>query len=69
VVPGVRRKNGEIYLECHRILALANQGEDRLSNVSAICAGTTIGVKRREIATEMIAKVKAAEARRLKAIA
>ncbi len=56
------------YLECHHILALADQGEDRMGNVIAICPGdhreVHFGKRRDEIEAEMIAKVKIAEAKR-----
>jgi len=71
-VPGFKCEDGEVYLECHHIIALADDGEDRMSNVIAICAGdhreAHFGVRRREIEAEMIAKVKAAEAHRAKAV-
>ena len=66
---GFECSDGAPYLECHHILALADHGEDRMSNVIAICAGehreAHFGKRRAEIETEMIAKLKAAEAKRL----
>ncbi|WP_371422606.1 HNH endonuclease [Tardiphaga sp.] len=62
-------EDGTRYLECHHIIALANDGADRMSNVIAICPDdhreAHFGKRRAEIELDMIAKVKAAEARRL----
>lgn len=66
--PGFECSNGVLYLECHHILALADQGEDRMENVIAICPRdhreAHFGRRRVEIETGMITKVKVAEARR-----
>ena len=35
--PGIISTNGTPYLECHHIIALANEGEDRMTNVIALC--------------------------------
>ena len=65
---GFERSNGTPYLECHHILALADQGEDRMGNVIAICANdhreAHFGKQRTEIESKMIAIVEAAEAQR-----
>ena len=61
--------DGSRYLEAHHILALADDGEDRLTNVIAICPGehreVHYGERQEEMEREMIAKVAAAEASRL----
>jgi len=63
---GFRRPDGARYLEAHNILALAADGEDRMTNVIAICPGehreVHFGERREEMEREMIAKVAAAEA-------
>jgi predicted HNH restriction endonuclease len=68
---GFKCDDGTNYLECHHILALANDGADKMSNVIAICPHdhreAHFGERRAEIEAEMIAKVEAAEARRLAA--
>jgi hypothetical protein len=65
---GFKCDDGTRYLECHHILALANEGADRMSNVIAVCPRdhreAHFGERRAEIEAEMIAKVRAAEARR-----
>jgi hypothetical protein len=62
-------EDGTRYLECHHILALANDGADRMSNVIAICPRdhreAHFGKRREEIEAEMIAKVKATQGSRL----
>jgi len=59
---------GERYLECHHIIALANDGEDRMTNVIALCADdhrkAHYSEQRNSIEQEMIDVVKAAEKRR-----
>jgi predicted HNH restriction endonuclease len=66
---GFKCADGSRYLEGHHILALAKQGADLMTNVIAICAQdhreAHFGGRRVEMSKEMIAKVKAAEARRL----
>ena len=66
---GFQCADGSRYLECHHILALANQGADLMTNVIAICPHdhreVHYGKRRKQIETAMIVKVKAAEARRL----
>lgn len=34
---GFEKSNGRYYLETHHVIALANQGEDRVTNVLALC--------------------------------
>jgi predicted restriction endonuclease len=66
--PGFVSLNGERYLECHHIIALANDGADRMTNVIALCAGdhrkAHFSEKRSSIEQEMIQIVKGAEGRR-----
>jgi HNH endonuclease len=51
--------NGKQYLESHHIIALANEGEDRTTNVIALCAEdhrvAHFGRQRMEIEKEMMA--------------
>jgi 5-methylcytosine-specific restriction endonuclease McrA len=65
---GFRCADGTRYLEAHHILALADDGEDRMTNVIAICPGehreVHFGERREEMEREMIAKVRAAEQNR-----
>jgi hypothetical protein len=67
---GFKCPDGSRYLECHHILALAKQGTDLMSNVIAVCAHdhreAHFGARRVAIEVEMIGRVKAAEARRVK---
>jgi predicted HNH restriction endonuclease len=62
---GFKRPDGTRYLEAHHILALADDGEDRMTNVVAICPGehreVHFGGRREEMEREMIAKVAAVE--------
>lgn len=37
--PGFKRSDGRRYLECHHIIALSDNGEDRMTNVIALCPG------------------------------
>lgn len=37
--PGFKRSDGRRYLECHHIIALSDDGEDRMTNVIALCPG------------------------------
>jgi len=59
---GFECDDGTPYLECHHILALANDGADRMTNVIAICPGdhreAHFGKDRVKIEAEMIAKLK-----------
>ncbi|MCK1289373.1 MULTISPECIES: HNH endonuclease [unclassified Bradyrhizobium] len=65
---GFKCADGSRYLECHHILALANQGADLMINVIALCPRdhreAHFGKRRQRIEAEMIEKVKVAEARR-----
>lgn len=36
---GFKRADGSRYLECHHIIALSDDGQDRLTNVIALCPG------------------------------
>ncbi|MBB4395065.1 HNH endonuclease signature motif containing protein [Bradyrhizobium sp. ERR14] len=62
---GFKCANGSRYLECHHILALADDGADRMTNVIAICPGehreVHFGERREKMEAEMIVKVAAAE--------
>ena len=59
---GFLRANGTRYLESHHIIALANDGADRLSNVIALCANdhreAHFGKERTELEMEMIRVLK-----------
>lgn len=59
--------NGERYLECHHIIALAKDGADRMTNVIALCANdhkrAHYSDQRSAIEQEMIQRVKDAEAK------
>jgi hypothetical protein len=50
--------DGTPYLECHHIIALANDGADRMTNVIALCPGdhreAHFGKRRNELEKEMI---------------
>jgi hypothetical protein len=60
--------NGKAYLESHHIIALANDGKDRMENVIALCANdhrqAHFGKDWEEIEQKMIEIVKELEARR-----
>jgi 5-methylcytosine-specific restriction endonuclease McrA len=60
--------DGTHYLEAHHIIALANEGADRLTNVIALCPEhhreAHFGKRRDELERKMIVKVQAAEAAR-----
>lgn len=64
--PGFISLNGEVYLECHHIIALASDGADRMINVIALCANdhrkAHFSENRRRIEEEMIELVRTAEA-------
>jgi 5-methylcytosine-specific restriction endonuclease McrA len=57
--------NGSRYLESHHIIALANDGADRMTNVIALCPGdhrmAHFGAERNELEKIMILKVKKLE--------
>ena len=59
--PGFLKSDGTRYLECHHIIALANDGADRLSNVIALCPTdhreAHFGKSSKEIEKVMIQKV------------
>jgi hypothetical protein len=59
---GFRRPNGTRYIETHHIIALANEGEDRLSNVIGLCSEhhreAHYGVRQKDLEGEMIARIK-----------
>jgi predicted HNH restriction endonuclease len=54
-------ENGERYLECHHIIALAKDGADRLTNVIALCPNdhreAHFGKRRKKLEVEMIQKI------------
>jgi predicted HNH restriction endonuclease len=61
--PGFIKPDGTRYLESHHVIALASEGEDRTTNVIAICPNdhreAHFGDRREEIEGEMILKLKA----------
>ena len=63
--PGFEDKDGVPYLECHHIIALANDGEDRMTNVIALCPNdhreAHFGKRRSAIEKQMIKKVQLLE--------
>jgi len=56
--PGFLKPDGEPYLESHHVIALANDGEDRLTNVIALCPydhrEAHFGKRAKEIERKMI---------------
>jgi hypothetical protein len=60
---GFIKVDGSRYLETHHIIALANDGQDRMSNVMALCAAhhreAHYGKRRAELESTMAARVKA----------
>jgi len=58
---GFRCPDGTRYLECHHIIALANEGADRMMNVIALCPKhhreAHFGERRSELEKEMMQKV------------
>jgi len=60
--PGFMMGTGKRYLETHHVIALADEGVDRLTNVIALCANdhreAHFGERRIEIESEMIVKLK-----------
>jgi 5-methylcytosine-specific restriction endonuclease McrA len=60
---GFACQDGSLYLESHHIIALADDGEDRMSNVIALCPGdhrrAHFGEDRDVIEKEMVKIVKA----------
>ena len=61
---GFKRPDGSRYLEAHHIIALAADGEDRMTNVIALCPDdhrkAHFGRRHRELEKKMIRKVNAA---------
>ena len=61
---GFLRVDGTRYLECHHIIALANDGEDRMTNVIALCPNdhreAHFGKRRDELEKDMIRKIRLA---------
>lgn len=59
---GFRKSDGTFYVETHHIIALAEDGADRVSNVIALCADhhreAHYGANRENLEKELIAKVK-----------
>ena len=60
--PGFITRSGGRYLETHHVIFLANEGEDRLTNVIALCPNdhreAHFGKRCAAIETEMIRKLK-----------
>ncbi len=60
--PGFVCANGQPYLESHHIIALAKDGEDRMTNVIALCPNdhreAHFGKRRTELEKDMIRKIK-----------
>lgn len=60
---GFMKPDGTRYLESHHVIALASDGEDRPTNVIALCPNdhreAHFGNRRQEIEAEMILKLKA----------
>jgi HNH endonuclease len=62
---GFKRADGSHYLESHHIIALANEGADRMTNVIALCANdhreAHFGRRRKHLETRMISIVRGLE--------
>jgi hypothetical protein len=60
--PGFIKPDGTHYLECHHVIALASDGEDRTTNVIALCPNdhreAHFGKRHQEIEQEMILQLK-----------
>jgi predicted restriction endonuclease len=60
--PGFMGQNGKLYLETHHVIALANEGADRLTNVIALCPNdhreAHFGKRCAAIEDEMIQKLR-----------
>jgi hypothetical protein len=58
---GFRQSDGKHYLEIHHIIALANEGSDRMTNVIALCPNhhreAHCGERGKELEKEMIQKL------------
>lgn len=63
---GFKRADGSRYLECHHIIALSDDGQDRLTNVIALCPGhhreAHFGENSAEMEKRMVAIVREKEA-------
>ena len=61
---GFLKADGTRYLESHHVIALAEDGEDRLTNVIALCPNdhreAHFGERSTEIERQMITKLKTA---------
>jgi HNH endonuclease len=68
---GFKRMDGATYLECHHIIALAEDGADRMTNVIALCPNdhreAHFGERWSEIEKQMIQKVMLLEGKAAKA--
>ena len=64
--PGFKRLDGGRYLECHHIIALSDNGEDRMTNVIALCPShhreAHFGESSAEMEKEMVVIVREKEA-------
>jgi 5-methylcytosine-specific restriction protein A len=58
---GFKQSNGKHYLENHHIIALANEGSDRMTNVIALCPNhhreAHFGERGEELEKEMILRL------------
>jgi 5-methylcytosine-specific restriction endonuclease McrA len=65
--PGFLKEDSTRYLESHHVIALANEGEDRDTNVIALCPNdhreAHFGARRLQMEHEMIAKLSVFTAR------
>lgn len=63
--PGFTGWDGAPYLECHHVIALANDGADRMTNVIALCANdhreAHFGKRRAELEQKMIRRIRMLE--------
>lgn len=63
---GFKRADGSRYLECHHIIALSDDGQDRVTNVIALCPGhhreAHFGANSAEMEKRMVAIVREKEA-------
>jgi hypothetical protein len=61
--PGFMTRSGKRYLETHHVIFLANEGADKLTNVTALCPNdhreAHFGKRREAIEKEMILKLRA----------
>jgi 5-methylcytosine-specific restriction endonuclease McrA len=60
--PGFMKPDGSLYLESHHIIALADDGADRITNVIALCPNdhpeAHFGTRAEQIETEMVSKLR-----------